>query len=191
MSRRGSGFVLVELLITLTVFTIVFGGVMGLIVSVQRSYTAQRSAVRAEEGLRAAQLVLGTVLRTAASDPAKEYVGLLDPDPRGNGVFDNVRVVSDFNPVDGLTNGQLEDMLVYVESDTLFVRWQSGGQPVAAAHPVDALTLDYFSSDGTALTTVTQVASATRVLVTLTAPPDLASGATQRLESWVYLRNRR
>ena len=116
---------------------------------------------------------------------------LVDPDPLARGGFDNLRVVSDFNPADGDTDDILEDVLVWVAADTLWIRWSAGGEAQVMSHPVTSIEFRYFANDGTELATAANVAAgATQALVTLVAPRDPRSQAVERRESWVYLRNR-
>ena len=188
---RASGFTLVELLVAMTVFGIVMTATMGAIVAIQRSYVSQRERARAKESLRAAQMTIATALRGAGADPTRSGLTFLDPDPLGRGRFDNIRVVSDFNPPDGDVDDLLEDIQIWIESDTLFARWQSGGQQQPLMFPALSLMFEYYANDGTLLTDPVQVVGATRVQFTLEAQRDPRRGTTERLESsWIYLRNR-
>ena len=177
-TRSRAGFTLVELLISLTMLTVVLTALTGVVLSLQRGYVAQRERARAQESLRTARMMIATILRGAAQ---------LDPDPLNHGVFDNLRVVSDFNPVDGDADDPLEDVQVWVDQDTLFVRWEATGAPQALAFPVTSLSFEYYANDGTQFTTASQVVGATRVRFILEAP---RAGTQERIESWwIYLRN--
>lgn len=189
--RSGAGFTLVELIVVITILSVVLAALMGVMLSIQRTYVSLRETARAQESLRTAHFVLGTIFRTAGADPQNTGLTLLDPDPQSHGTFDNVRVVSDFNPADGDVADPLEDVLVWVDTDTLFVRWQAGGADLPLAFPFIELRFEYYQTDGTLLTTASQVAGATRIKFTLEAPRDPRSGAVERIESWAYLRNRR
>ncbi len=193
MDRRARthGFTLVELTFTVTLLSVVLVAVLNSVLTTQRMYTVQSTIARGQESIRAAELTIGTVLRTAGADPNGIGTTLVDPDPLGRGTFDNLRVVSDFNPVDGDTNDVLEDVLVWVDSDTLYIRWSAGGTNPAMTYPVTSLQFQYFANDGTELSTATDVASgATQVLFTIVAPRDPRSEEVERRESWIYLRNR-
>ncbi len=185
------GFTIVELIVSLTLLSVVLVGVFNSILTTQRMYTVQSATARAQESLRAAEYTISTVLRTAGADPNRTGTTLVDPDPLARGDFDNLRVVSDFNPADGDTDDMLEDVLVWVASDTLWIRWSAGGEDQVMAHPVTSIEFRYFANDGTELATAADVAGgATQALVTLVAPRDPRSQAVERRESWVYLRNR-
>ncbi len=182
--RSRSGFTLIELTISITILTIVMGSVMGIVLSIQRSFVEQRERTRAHESVRAGQLIVATVLRSAGADPLNTGLTLLDPDPLNHNRFDNLRVVSDFNPADGDVTDMLEDVLVEVEADTLFVRWQAGAQRQVVAYPVDDMLFEYYATDGTLLTTASQIVGATRAKFTVQA-------AAESIETWwIYLRNR-
>ncbi len=194
MERRASeqGFTIVELIVSMALLWVVLAGVVNSVLTTQRMYTVQSAIVRGQESLRSAEFTISTVLRTAGADPNGTGTTLVDPDPLARGGFDNLRVVSDFNPADGDTNDILEDVLIWVDSaDTLRIRWSAGGEDEAMAYPVTSLEFRYFANDGTELASAADVASgATQVLFTLVAPRDPRSQAVERRESWVYLRNR-
>lgn len=191
-TSRRRGFSVVELVISLTVLGVVLSALLGLVVGAQRAYTFQREAVRAQESLRVAQHAIATVLRAAGADPASSGSTQLDPDPLNHGTFDNVRVVSDFNPADKDVLDALEDMVIYTAADTLFIRWQALATAQAVAYPVRSLLFTYYDVDGTQLTTSSTIATdATKVRVQMVAPGDRkSSGTVEGSESWVYLRNR-
>ena len=193
MERRAPerGFTIVELVVSLTLLSIVLVAVFNSILTTQRMYTVEAATARTQESLRAAEYTIGTLLRTAGADPNGTGTTLVDPDPLERDEFDNLRVVSDFNPPDGDTNDDLEDVLIWVSYDTLRIRWSAGGEGQALSYPVNSIEFRYFANDGTELTSAADVASgATQALVTLVAPRDPRSRAVERRESWVYLRNR-
>ena len=198
-SRSRSGFTLVEVLISLTMLAIIMGGVVSTMTSMQRGYIRQREVARSEDALRVAELTITRILQTAGSNPLNMAAGAANSpriDPY-TAPFDSLRVVADFNPVNGATNDLLEDMLVYVLNDTLFVRWQFGGVPAPVAFPVRSLLFQYDSA-GTILTAPTGALNApgvipraaTRVRVTLQAPRHNRTNLLSRRDTWVYLRNR-
>jgi prepilin-type N-terminal cleavage/methylation domain-containing protein len=193
MPRSRSGFSLIELIITLALLGIVMTGVMSVVLNMQKGYVRQREVSRAEDALRVAETTLANIFRMAGANPmnlAGVYAPILDADPRSSGAFDNVRVAADFNPADGNLDSPLEDVLVWTQSDTLYVRWQAGEAAAPVAYPVRSLLFVYDSS-GVALTNATDIArSANRVKVTLTAPRYSNAGALARREIWVHLRNR-
>jgi type II secretory pathway pseudopilin PulG len=94
------GFTLVEMASAIVLIGLVLGAFMGVVLSVQRSYQRQRDALRAQDALRLAESVIRTALRGGGADPLQTGAPGIDPDPLGHGRFDNLRVVSDFNPAD-------------------------------------------------------------------------------------------
>jgi prepilin-type N-terminal cleavage/methylation domain-containing protein len=189
MNRRRSGFTLVESLIALGLLAVVGTALTSLVLSTQRDYVEQRERVQAEETIRSVEALLTRVLRTARVDPRRMNIGRLDADPDNSGVFDDVRVRSDFNPVDGDVLDPLEDVQIRVLNDTLQVRWQALGsfQPVAA--PVRSLRFFYHATDGTALATPATAAAAKRIRIVITVPGIDDPTLLRRRETWVYLRN--
>lgn len=198
-TRSRWGFTLVEVMISLTMLAIIMGGVVSTMTSMQRGYIRQREVARSEDALRVAELTITRILQTAGSNSLNMASGAANS-PRIDpftAPFDSLRVVADFNPVDGTTDDLLEDMLVYVLSDTLFVRWQFGGAPAPVAFPVRSLLFQYDSA-GTILTAPTGAITApgvipraaTRVRVTLEAPRHNRTNLLSRRDTWVYLRNR-
>jgi prepilin-type N-terminal cleavage/methylation domain-containing protein len=185
------GFTLVELMISITMLAVVMGGITGTVVSMQRGYIRQREIARTEDALRVAELTITRILQAAGSNPLNMTgAGAPRLDPL-TAPFDTVRVVSDYNPVDADVTDLLEDMQVWAESDTLFVRWQATGAAAPVAFPVRSLLFQYDSA-GTVLTAPNVIArAATRVRVRIEAPRHSQTTMLARRETWVYLRNRR
>ncbi len=190
--RRGgrrSGVTLVEMLVTLGLLSVVMGTVTGMILRTQREYTRQREAIRLQENMRNAEMVIARLLRTAAVDPLGLSIGRVDIDPLAHGTFDNVRVRSDFNPADGDVLDALEDALVYTSDDTLYVRWQAGAVPQPIAYPVRSLLFEYFAADDTPITSQALIANAAKAKYTVTAPAKPGDAAIKSRIAWVHFRN--
>ncbi len=188
---NNAGFTLAEVLVAVTILSVVLMSVTALVLSIQRGFASQREVVRAQEELRAAQMIVATVLRSAGADPNSTGQTLLDPDPMNHARFDNLRVVSDVNPADGDVSDMLEDVLIELVDDTLFVRWQAGAARQPLASPVRDILFEYYATDGTQLMTRSQVAGATRVKFMIEVPPGPRDVTPERIESlWIYLRNR-
>jgi prepilin-type N-terminal cleavage/methylation domain-containing protein len=188
-TRRRSGFTLIESLIALGLLAVVGTALTSLVLGTQRDYIRQRERVQAEQTIRAVEALLTRVLRTARVDPRRLNIGRLDADPLATGAFDNLRVRSDFNPVDGDVADPLEDVLLQVRNDTLLVRWQAGGVMEPAAYPVRSLRFFYQATDGTALVSAATAAAAKRVRIVVTVPGLEDPSLLRRRETWVYLRN--
>lgn len=189
MTHRRAGFTLIESLIALGLLAVVGTALTSLVLGTQRDYVTQRERVNAEQTIRAVEALLTRVLRTARVDPQRMNIGRLDADPLATGAFDNLRVRSDFNPVDGDVADPLEDVLLRVRNDTLLVRWQAGGVMEPAAYPVRSLRFFYHATDGTPLITAATAAAAKRVRIVVTVPGLENPSLLRRRETWVYLRN--
>ena len=186
-ARRG--FTIVEMVVSLTLLVIVMASVFGVMTRVQRDYISQRERLKAEDTLQGIELMLTQVLRSARADPLAAGVGLLEPDPDGDGVFDDVRVRGDVgNPSDGDAADALEDVLVRLDADTIKVRWTAGGAEQPVAFPVNLLRFEYYALDGTLLASAAAAATAARVKFTV-AVERPHSAVLLRRESWVYIRN--
>ncbi len=187
---RSYGFSLIELVISVMLLSLMLGSLGTAVVSMQGAFTRQQATVRSQERLRAAEMIIANILRTARADPNDTGGGLLDPDPLNVGVYRYLRTRADFNPPDRDFEDPLQDLTVGVSNDTLYVIWQSGGANQPLAHPVDSLRFEFFNDAGTALTTNAQVSGATKVRLTLVTAADPLSESIERRVSWIYLRNR-
>lgn len=188
-TRRRPGMTLIEMLVSLTLLSIVMGTVTGMITRTQSDYTRQREAIRLQENMRVAELTLTRLLRTAAVDPLSKNIAGVDIDPLAHGVFDNIRIRSDFNPADGDVSDPLEDALVFTSADTLYVRWRAGTAPQPLAYPVRSIRFEYFAADDTPITTQALIRTAAKAKYTLTAPARPGDATLKRRVSWVHFRN--
>jgi len=186
---RPLGVTLVEMLVTLTLLSIVMAAVTGMVTRTQRDYTRQREVIRAQENVRTAELMLTRLLRTGGVDPLSKGIGSIDIDPLAHGKFDNIRVRSDFNPADGDVLDPLEDALVYTARDTLYVRWQAGAVPQPVAFPVRSLLFEYFTADDTPITSQALIATAVKAKYTVTVPVKPDDATLKERVTWVHLRN--
>lgn len=185
------GFSLVEMVVALSISSLVIATFFGTIANMQKQYRGQRDTRMAEESLRTAEQVLRTILQTAAADPMLTGGALLDPDPMGNTGFDDLRVKSDFNPPDGDFDDALEDVRVRVQADTMLVQWSNTGSYQPLAYPIRSITFEYFDAAGTPLTTAGTAANAKSVRFTISAPESPVSNILRSRRTWVFLQNRR
>jgi len=192
-SRPARGFTLIEVMIAMTMLAVIMGGVVSVMLSMQRGYIRQREVARSEDALRVAELTITRILQTAGANPLNMAAGAANS-PRVEPLtapFDTLQVLADFNPVNASTNDLLENMLVYALNDTLFVRWQQGGVVAPVAFPVRSLLFQYDSA-GTILNDPVAIRrAATRVRITLQSPKHSRTNVLSRRDTWVYLRNRR
>ena len=187
-ARRRAGFTLAEVIVSFTLLGFVMSALVKTMVGVMRSYGDQTRAAHSTESLRAAELHVTRVLRSGRADPRSTGSALIDPDPLVAGSFDNVRVRSDLNADADLAD-DFEDVRFHIANDTMYVRWTAGATPQPAAYPVRSLLFEYFTTDGTAVTTSAGIPSATRVRLTVGVPKMPGSPLLIRRQSWVYLRN--
>ena len=183
-----AGFTLAELLVSMTLLSVVMGSVVSVITQVQRDYARQRTRDGAMTTVRSAELLLGRVFRTAGADPNKVGITGITAQPNGAG---SVRIRADFNPADGDTNDDLEDVTVDLSGSDMRVKWLGTGSPFTLVSPVSALTFEYYRRDGTQLTNLAHADSAKRVRIVITAPMIDRHGntTTHRSESWAFVRN--
>jgi prepilin-type N-terminal cleavage/methylation domain-containing protein len=192
--RRRSGFTLVELLISMIVLSVVMAGTAITIVKVQRQYTSQRSTVEARDLARALETTLGGLFRVAGANPRRiTTTGVLmtsmTVDPLARGVWNNVDLQADFNPVDSLLTGDLEQVHVRLTNDTVYLRMRSGGTLDPVGAPVSQLLFRFYDVDGNEITNAAQVpATARRVRMTIRVPIKSSSQTVER-DSWIAIRN--
>lgn len=187
MSSR-AGFTLAELLVSMTMLTVVMGSVVSVMMQVQRDYSRQKSRDESMIAVRSAELLVSRVLRTAGADPTNVGITGIVAQPNGNG---SIRVRADFNPADGDTSDDLEDVTIDLVGTGMRVKWRGDGSPATLARPVSSLTFEYYRRDGTQLTNLAHADSAKRVKVIITSPMVDRDGntTTLRSESWAFVRN--
>jgi prepilin-type N-terminal cleavage/methylation domain-containing protein len=189
--RNRAGFTIIELIVSLVIFAIIMGSLISVVLTVQRRYVDQRERVRAQESLRVAQMTIAPLLRAAGADPKESKLTLVNVDPDNNGTFDDLRVVSDFNPIDGDVTDDLEDVHVWVATDTLWIRWKAGAGKQALAWPIKSLKFEYYANNGKMYTDAAQTVGATRARFIIESPRDARTKQLERTEAWwVNLRNR-
>lgn len=187
MRRRG--FSLVELLIAMTLLTIIMGALVSVMMKVQRDYTRQRVRGDGTTALRTTEILLGRAFRSAGADP--NLIGVVGILAEPNGTS-SVRLRGDFNPADGDVADPLEDIQFDLVDGEMRVRWQAGATIAPLVRPVSGLTFTYYRRDGTQVTNLAHVdTAAARVRIVVTAPVQRANGTTTTLrsESWAFVRN--
>lgn len=190
MSRR-AGFSIMEVMVAMAIFTVVMAALMSVVIGLQRRFVDQRERVRAQESLRVAQMTLGPLLRAAGADPKNSGLTSVNVDPDNDGIFDDLRVKTDFNPIDGDVDDPLEDVHVYVASDTMWIRWQVGAAPQPLAWPIKSLMFEYYGNNGAKILPAIETVGATRARFIIESPRDIRTGQLERTEAWwVNMRNR-
>lgn len=190
-SMRGSvraGFTLTELLVSMTLLSVVMGSVVSVVTHVQADYARQRSRDASMIAVRSAELLLDRVFRGAGADPNGIGVVGIVAQPNGAG---SVRVRADFNPADGDVTDPLEDVIVDRSGRDMRVQWQAGGTMTPLVTPVSGLMFEYYRRDGTQITNLANADSAKRVRIVISSPVTDRFGnvTTLRSESWAFVRN--
>lgn len=183
-----AGFTLAELLVSMTMLTVVMGSVVSVMMQVQRDYSRQKTRDESMTAVRNAELLMSRVFRTAGADPTTVGVTGIVAQPNGAG---SVRIRADFNPADGDTNDQLEDVTIDLQGQEMRVKWHGAGAPFTLVSPVSSLTFEYYRRNGTQITNLAHADSAKRVKITIASPMTDRNGNTisLRSESWAFVRN--
>ena len=150
-----NGFSLVEVMVAMTIATIVIGVVVGAMISQQKNHITQESLVDMQQGLRAAMEVVGSELKMAGYDPtATAGASILTAntaelqfqiDRNGDGDWDSGELVRF-----ALTNDANRDGIADGTPCHLGREIDGGGLQVLAEN-IDALNFVYFDSNGNVL----------------------------------------
>ncbi len=156
-----AGFSTVGAIVSVALSFLVLGQLMGMVIDSQRGFLKSNAKVNAASSARYAHLALGRLIRFAGADPQGISIVGIDPDPRGHGVFDNIRLRSDFNPADGDILDSGEDLTFWLSADTLFVQWGAAAAPEPYLYGVDSLAFEYLDRNGAPITDPVLVPSRT------------------------------
>jgi type II secretory pathway pseudopilin PulG len=184
------GFTLVGMMVAFVVLGLVLSPLIRTLLTAQEGFVRSRQRAQTASSVRYAHLALTRFLRNAGSSPYGVPIEGIDPDPRGDGVFDDIRLRADFNPADGDTDDPGEDVTFYVRADTMFMRSANGvEQPYLIG--VDSLAFEYFDWRGDVITNpdrVAERAASARLVVRGQAGP-AANPSIRTLAGQVRLRN--
>jgi hypothetical protein len=179
------------MMVAFVVLGLVLSPLIRTLLTAQKGFVDSRQRARTASSVRYAHLALTRFLRNAGSSPYRVPIEGIDPDPRGDGVFDDVRLRADFNPADGDTDDPAEDLTFYVRGDTMYMRPGSDGLEQAYLIGVDSLAFEYYDWNGVLITDparVTERAASARIVVRgRVGPADSPSFRT--LAGTVRLRN--
>ena len=165
-----SGFTLLELLVSSVIVLLVLGLVGQIFADSDRVYRRQRQYVETRNSASAALDMMVRLIRQAGD--ASATTGIF-PDPDSNGALDSVRVVTDWNPRNGVLTDPYEDVTFTVVGGTLFKREPGDAAPVPFADQVQSITFGYRTPAGVTIVNPAAVPKAHLgfVLVTLQATP--------------------
>jgi hypothetical protein len=143
-----AGFSLSELLVTVVVMLFTLGIVTQFVARSNVVYAQQRAHMeRRYTAATTADMIL-RLLRQAGTPGGSMPLVTVATDPDGNGALDSIRIVSDWNPHDGLPNDPYEDVRFTVAGNTLFKQEPTDVAPVAFADNISSLTFAYFNPGG-------------------------------------------
>lgn len=133
------GVSLAEMMISLAVVLTVLGVSTQLMVQSGRAFTNGQAAMEARNNNTAGLDMMERLIRQATTITA---------DPDGNGAFDSIRVVADWNPRDGSVTGAYETVTFTAAGGELLVQDSTMATPVVYAEGVDQLAFTYADHRG-------------------------------------------
>jgi hypothetical protein len=181
------------MIVSLSLLGVTLAPLIGTLLSAQDGFVWSRQRARTAGSVRYAHLSLTRFMRIAGSSPFGGSVDGIDPDPQGDGNFNDIRIRADYNPADGDTDDSGEDLTFFVRADTMFVRSGAGAAEEPYLIGVDSLKFEYYDRDGVQIIDPGRVASrAISARVTIHATGEGRREPTERLlAGTVRLRNNR
>ncbi|UCC84935.1 MAG: hypothetical protein JSW46_08495 [Gemmatimonadota bacterium] len=191
VAGRRAGFSTIGMIVAFVLLGLLLAPMLGTILSAQRGFVESRDRARAAGNVRYAHLALTRFMRLAGSSPVGLPLPGIDPDPGGDGLFNDVRLRSDYNPPDGDIDDPGEDLTFFLRADTMFVKSGSDGDEEPFLIGVDSLAFEYFDRDGSVIVDPARIGPrALTVDVTIRARGDKhADPAERTLSGLVRLRN--
>ena len=196
MRRDGpeGGFTLVEMLVSLTLLSMVFGGIAALMIQNSQINRTEQMSAEVQSNARNCLSMIVQVLRTAGWDPKNAGFAAVGLDPSPTNSTNYIEVFADLNE-DGDTNDAGEDVTIRWSSDRIEWRQSSDTtQPYVIL--ADSISNDA-DGDGTAETmfVADSMTNPTRITVRITARspvPDPRTGQYLRytVSSEVVLRKK-
>lgn len=120
-----AGFSLVELIIVMGIMILILGLLASVVAGMETNYRQQRPRTEAINSANTAMDMLVRLVRSAGNN--LDDSGII-PGPVGaDGAYHTIRIQSDWNPVDGMTSGVLEDVTFSVANNALQI--QEGANP--------------------------------------------------------------
>jgi prepilin-type N-terminal cleavage/methylation domain-containing protein len=217
------GFTLMELLIATVLTTIVLGGAVAVTQQIQNGYRRQLEDSVGEQEARYALEWIGRYLRSVGNNPfnipngtagaptcptsSPATFAAITPDPNADGNNDDITLMSDTNPPDGLLGGSSaigcnqknENVKISLNTTLHEVQFQDIGANVTATTRTDAvidnLQFSYLTGSGAPWTVADGVGNIYYVRTTITIRTRTinvatGTGATRSLVSTVRVRAR-
>lgn len=156
--RGTAGFSTLGMVVALVLLGFLLSPLLGTVLTAQRGFVESRERARAAGSARYAHLALTRFMRIAGSNPIGGSMNGIDPDPLGDGDFNDIRLRADYNPPDGDTRDAGEDLMFYLRGDTMFMRPGSGDEEPYLIG-VDSLAFEYYDRDNVLITDPAKVPS--------------------------------
>ncbi len=124
MRRDGpeGGFTLVEMLVSLTLLSMVFGGIAALMIQNSQINRTEQMSAEVQSNARNCLSMIVQVLRTAGWDPKNAGFAAVGLDPSPTNSTNYIEVFADLNE-DGDTNDANEDVTIRWATDT--IEWRT------------------------------------------------------------------
>lgn len=169
------GVTLIELMIAMTIFLLVLGGIYSTFQSQHKSYLMQEEVAAMQQNIRAAMFYITKEIRMAGCDPTGDAgAGIVTANADSISFTEDIRGDADGSDPDGATNDPNESISYALSSNNL-VRNTGGGNQVVAEN-IDALDFVYLDADGNTTATLTDIRS---VEITIVARTGRALRATK------------
>lgn len=154
--RNKHGFTMLEVIIAMMVGLMIIATLATAFFGLRSSYDDQEELVEMMQTARAAMDTMSREIRMAGYDPTEfSFDGLVDAD--SDGILDandaeQIKIVSDLNG-DGDTGDSNENITYAYDSANLRITRNTGGGAQPFAENVASLNLEYYSDQGTTVTT--------------------------------------
>ncbi len=161
------GLTLIELMVSMTIFLLVLGGIYSTFQSQHKSYLMQEEVAAMQQNIRTAMFYMTKEIRMAGCDPTGNAgAGILTANANSISFTEDVRGDADGSDPDGATNDPNEG-IAYALSENNLVRDTGGGNQVVAEN-IDALDFAYLDADGNTTATLTDIRSVEITIVART-----------------------
>ena len=120
--RKEGGFTLVEMLVSLTLLSMVFGGIAALMIQNSQINRTEQMSAEVQSNARNCLSMIVQVLRTAGWDPKNAGFAAVGLDPSPTNSTNYIEVFADLNE-DGDTNDANEDVTIRWATDK--IEWRT------------------------------------------------------------------
>jgi type IV pilus assembly protein PilW len=195
--KFNQGFTLVEILVALSIISIVITGIIYSYSGQQKSELSQTQLVEMQQGIRAAMYMISAEIRMAGYDPHRVFsAGIINAGNGSNGNPLTLTFVENDTDTDpgALVTVSYELYDAYSDGDNDIGR-QKGGLKQAIAENIQSLTFTYLDSDGAVLTAPVDLNAIRAVRIDITAGLDAGAvdyttpGAGRSVSAVIKCRN--